>query len=103
MIPSSNIAYTARRPTFSRCAISGTEIRLLSRSNGVSLGCMESVSGSDIWGYFLGSLRTENTRPRWQTVLPQLHDRHVFAFRRIATASGHYCLAFPANRSDESS
>jgi len=68
-----------------RRAISGTEMRLLSRSAGVSVGCpqLEALSGSDIWVYFARQLQDEKRFPAMADLRPAVQDRHVFASRRM--------------------
>ena len=65
MIPCSSIAYTATRPISNRSAISGTEMRLLSRPVGVSLGCSES--GVEQIRH-LGLIQGDNTSAAMPTV-----------------------------------
>src|SRR4051812_10667408 len=88
IIPCSNIAYTARRPTPRQRAISGTEMRLLRRPAEASLECPELTSGS---GSGIGVL----SRVR--------KHRHVFAYQVDSSRTVQFCLAFEAGPSDESS
>jgi hypothetical protein len=91
MIPFSNIAYTARRPTSSRRAISGTEMRLLRRSSGASVEGSEVKfgSGSGI-GYLLAGAGTR---------LIAMCSPAALIIRKQFT----FCLAFAGDPSDESS
>src|SRR5438876_6201150 len=121
MIPCSNIAYTASRPISNRRAISGTVMRLLRDVDIPSLGHPElrSATGSDMkllarvlccWVHQFRDAcgsdllqhggQRDSAMPR---VLPAAPDRHVFASQASRCGTVHFCLAFQADQSEESS